>query len=143
MAAAADDGGGGRQRRWRTTTVADDKGGRQQRHVRLDGGLQGGRRRAGGGTTTALDIRLISLPGREREKIKKLSLRKRTFFSDTVCPVGFFAPWAREIVEGGGQHSVLQADGWLGCAHPPLASECDSVYGQDGSAPQKVQTRLQ
>ncbi len=31
-------------------------------------------------------------PGREREKIKKSSLCKKTFFSDTVCPVGFFAP---------------------------------------------------
>ncbi len=34
--------------------------------------------------------RLISLPGREREKINKFSLRKKTFFSNTVCPVGFF-----------------------------------------------------
>ena len=31
--------------------------------------------------------------GREREtKIKKLSLCKKTFFSNTVCLVGFFAP---------------------------------------------------
>jgi hypothetical protein len=26
------------------------------------------------------------------EKIKKSSLRKKTFFSDTVCPIGFFTP---------------------------------------------------
>jgi hypothetical protein len=26
------------------------------------------------------------------KKIKKLSLRKKTFFSNTVCLVGFFAP---------------------------------------------------
>ncbi len=31
-------------------------------------------------------------PGRERDKIKKLCLYKKTFFSNTVCPVGFFAP---------------------------------------------------
>ncbi len=43
-------------------------------------------------TTTALDKRLISLPGRECEKIKKWSLCKKTFFSNTVCLVGFFAP---------------------------------------------------
>jgi hypothetical protein len=31
--------------------------------------------------------------GREHEaKIKKSSLRKKTFFSDRVCPVGVFAP---------------------------------------------------
>jgi hypothetical protein len=40
----------------------------------------------------ALDKRLISLPGSEREKIGNSILRKKTFFSDTVCPVGFFAP---------------------------------------------------
>jgi hypothetical protein len=39
----------------------------------------------------ALDKRLISPPGREHEKINKLSLRKKTFFSDKVCAVGFFA----------------------------------------------------
>ncbi len=43
-------------------------------------------------TRTALDKRLMSLPGREHEKINKLSLCKKTFFSNTVCPVGFFAP---------------------------------------------------
>jgi hypothetical protein len=42
-------------------------------------------------TTTALDKR-INLPGREREKTKNSSLHKKTFFSDTVCLVGFFAP---------------------------------------------------
>jgi hypothetical protein len=30
--------------------------------------------------------------GRVCEKIKKLSLCKKSFFSNTVCPVGFFAP---------------------------------------------------
>ncbi len=35
----------------------------------------------------------LGQPGREREtKIKKSSLRKKTFFSDMVCPVGVFAP---------------------------------------------------
>jgi hypothetical protein len=36
--------------------------------------------------------RLISLLGREREKIKKSSLCKKNVFTNTVCPVGFFAP---------------------------------------------------
>jgi hypothetical protein len=31
-------------------------------------------------------------PGRERDKIKKSSLCKKTFFSNTACLVGFFAP---------------------------------------------------
>jgi hypothetical protein len=35
---------------------------------------------------------VVSLLGREREKINKSSLQKKTFFSNTVCPVGFFAP---------------------------------------------------
>ncbi len=39
----------------------------------------------------ALGIRL-SPPGREREKIKKSSLHKKTFFSNTVCPVEKIAP---------------------------------------------------
>jgi hypothetical protein len=33
-------------------------------------------------TTTSLGP-----PGREREKVKKSGLRKKTFFSNTVCPV--------------------------------------------------------
>jgi hypothetical protein len=36
--------------------------------------------------------RLICPPGRDREKIKKSSLRNKTFFSNRVYPVGFFAP---------------------------------------------------
>jgi hypothetical protein len=31
-------------------------------------------------------------PGRERDKIKKLSLCNKTFFSNTVCLVEFFSP---------------------------------------------------
>jgi hypothetical protein len=41
-------------------------------------------------TTTALDKRLIGVLGRELEKIKKSGSRKKIFFSDTVCPAGFF-----------------------------------------------------
>ncbi len=51
-----------------------------------------GKEESGRQTTTTLEKRLISPPGREREKIKKSSLPKKTFFSNTVCPVGFFAP---------------------------------------------------
>ncbi len=47
-----------------------------------------GKEKSGQQTTTAL-----GQPGSEREsKIKKSSLRKKTFFSDMVCPVGVFAP---------------------------------------------------
>jgi hypothetical protein len=51
-----------------------------------------GKEESGQQTTTALDIRLISPPGREHEKIKKSSLHKKTVFSNMVCLVGFFAP---------------------------------------------------
>ncbi len=51
-----------------------------------------GKEESGRQTTTALDKRLISPPGREHETIKKPILCKKTFFSNTVCPVGFFAP---------------------------------------------------
>ncbi len=73
---------GGRQQRW-TTKAADDEG-TQDRTADYKG--EGGERAANN------NGRLISLPGREREKIKKFSLRKKTFFSNTVCPVGCFAP---------------------------------------------------
>jgi hypothetical protein len=59
--------------------------------MRLGGGLRGGRRRTGDKQQWQ-DKRLISPPGRELEKIKKSSLRQKTFFSDMVCLVGFFAP---------------------------------------------------
>jgi hypothetical protein len=37
-------------------------------------------------------------PGREREtKINKSSLCKKTFFSNTVCPVGGFAPVENQL----------------------------------------------
>ncbi len=45
-------------------------------------------------TTTAL-----GQPGREHEtNIKKLSLRKKTFFSNTVRPVGVFAPAENKLL---------------------------------------------
>jgi hypothetical protein len=84
-AAVADHGSGGRRRRRTTTTArADDasSGGRRQRtttareigRLTTRGKEENGRR-----TTTALDKRLISPPGREHEKIKNSSLRKKTF----------------------------------------------------------------
>jgi hypothetical protein len=40
----------------------------------------------------------LGQPGREREtKIKKSSLRKKTFLSNTVCPVGVFAPAKNQL----------------------------------------------
>jgi hypothetical protein len=75
------------------TTAADDKGGRQQWHARLGDGLRGEKKEESGRqTTTALDKRLISPLGREGEKTNNLSLHEKTFFSNTVCPVGIFAP---------------------------------------------------
>jgi hypothetical protein len=41
----------------------------------------------------------LGQPSREREtKIKKSSLLKKTFFSNTVCPVGVFAPAKNKIL---------------------------------------------
>jgi hypothetical protein len=41
----------------------------------------------------------LGQPGREREtKIKKLSRCKKTFFSDTVCPVGVFDPAENKLL---------------------------------------------
>jgi hypothetical protein len=98
MAAAADHGGSGSQwQRKRTTAMADKERGGQQRQ-RMTTARKIGRQTTRGKeenvrqTRTALDKRLMSLPGREHEKINKLSLCKKTFFSNTVCPVGFFAP---------------------------------------------------
>jgi hypothetical protein len=76
----ADNDSSGRQRR-RTTTAR--KIGQQTTRGKEENGWQ---------TTMALDRRLISQPGSEHEKVKKSSLRKKTFFSNMVCPVGFFAP---------------------------------------------------
>ncbi len=80
-----------------TTVTADDNSGRQQRQWtmtarKIQWRTTRGKDESGRRTTTALDKRLLSPPGRECEKIKNLSLRKKTFFSNTVCPVGFFAP---------------------------------------------------
>ncbi len=103
-AAEAEDGGGGRRRQRTTTAVKADSnngdGGRRQRQRRTttaadDDGTQdqvvdyegeGGERAANNNGIRA------HAPGRERDKINKSSLCKKTFFSNTVCRVGFFAP---------------------------------------------------
>ncbi len=66
--AAVDVGGDGGRWQRRTTKAVDDKGGGWWRHVRSSGGLRGGKKENERRTTTALDKRLISLPGREHEK---------------------------------------------------------------------------
>ncbi len=97
-AVAAEDGSGGQQRRRMTTmATADDNSSRQQRRRTMTARKIGrqttrGKEKSGRQTTMALDNRLISPPGREREKIKKSNLCIKTFFSNTLCPVGFFAP---------------------------------------------------
>jgi hypothetical protein len=94
MAAAAEGGGGGqRWRRWMTTATADDDSGRRQRRrmmtaCEIKRRTTRGKEESGRQTTKAL-----GQLGREREtKIKKSSLRKKTFFSYTVYLVGVFAP---------------------------------------------------
>ncbi len=62
-----------KQRQGQTTTVC--KIGRRATRGKEESGWQ---------RTTAL--------GRKCEKINKSSLRQNTFFNNTVCPVGFFAP---------------------------------------------------
>jgi hypothetical protein len=86
MAAVDNDGGGQRQMQQRPR--------RRRRPMAHKIGQQTmrGKEESGWGTSTALDKRLISPPGREHEKINKLSSCKKTFFSVTVCSVGFFAP---------------------------------------------------
>jgi hypothetical protein len=82
MTAMADDNSGGQQRRQMMTA---HKIKRQATRRKEEGGRQ---------TTTAL-----GQPGREREtKIKKSSLRKKTFSSNTVCPVGIFAPAKNKLL---------------------------------------------
>jgi hypothetical protein len=84
-----DDGDGGQQQR-RTTKAVDDKP--LTTACEIGQRTTRGKEENGRQTTTALDKRLISPPGREREKIKKVSLHKKTFFIDLVCLVDFFAP---------------------------------------------------
>ncbi len=80
--------------------MADNDSGRQQKRRMMTarkikrrttkGEEEGGRQ-----TTTSS----LGLIGREREtKIKKLSLRKKTFFSNTVCPVGVFNPAENKLL---------------------------------------------
>jgi hypothetical protein len=94
MAVAAEGGGGGQGWRWRMTTATadDDSGGGQRRQMMMAHEIKRqtmrGKEESMWQTTTAL-----GQPCREHErKIKKSSLRKKTFFSNTVCLVGVFAP---------------------------------------------------
>ncbi len=78
----ADDDSGGRQRRWMMTACKVE---RRTTRGKEEGGRQ---------TTTAL-----GQPGREHEtNIKKSSLCKMTFFSNTVCPVEVFAPAKNKLL---------------------------------------------
>ncbi len=100
MAAATEYGSGGRQwRPWTRTAIADDDSSGQQRWRmtmarKIERQTTRGEEEGGRQTTTALGQR-----GRESEtKIKKLSLRKKTFFSDTVSPVGVFDPAENKLL---------------------------------------------
>ncbi len=87
--AAMDVGGGGRRQR-QTTKAVDDK------EVDDDGTQDWAANYKGEGGEWAAKNNGIrqkaDKPARQRvRKIKKSSLRKKTFFSNTVCPFGFFA----------------------------------------------------
>jgi hypothetical protein len=75
-----------------------DSGGQQRQRItmarKIEWQTTRGKEEGGQQTTMAL-----GQPGRECEtKIKKSSLRKKTFFSDTVCPVGVFAPAKNKLL---------------------------------------------
>jgi hypothetical protein len=80
MMAGTEEDGSGRQRRQQTTMTAmvdDHSGGRQRRRtmtaLEIGWRTTRGKEESGQQTGKALDKRLISLPGRECEKIKKSS----------------------------------------------------------------------
>ncbi len=85
----ADDDNGDSGRRQRRMTKAADDNGMQDRAVVYEGE---GEERAANNNGIRQKADIVSPPGRERKKINKSSLRKDTFFSNTFCPVGFFAP---------------------------------------------------
>jgi hypothetical protein len=74
--------GGQQQRQSRTTTVVDDNG-MQDRPADYEG--EGGERVANNNSIRARRAESV-------KKIKKLSLCKKTSFSNTVSPVVFFTP---------------------------------------------------
>jgi hypothetical protein len=81
------------------TAMADDNSGGQQRQRMMRARKIGrrttrGKDKSGWQTTTALGISLIIPPGSMQScgKIEKLSLCKKTFFSNTVCLVEKIAP---------------------------------------------------
>jgi hypothetical protein len=85
MAAVDDDGSGRQQQRMTTTATADDDCGERQRWRmtrarKIEWQTTRGKEESGRQTTTVLDKRLISPLGRECERIKKSSLRKKDFF---------------------------------------------------------------
>jgi hypothetical protein len=100
MDGAAEYGSGAqRWRQWARTAMADDDSGGQQRQRmttarKIERWTTRGAEEGGRQTTTAL-----GQPGREREtKMKKLSLCKKTFFSDKVCLVGVFDPTENKLL---------------------------------------------
>jgi hypothetical protein len=85
-AALVEDGGGRQQRRrqrMKTDTADDDSGGRHRWRITIAHkiGLRTTRKKEESRqqTTTAFNIRLISPPGREREKINKSRFTKKYF----------------------------------------------------------------
>ncbi len=100
MATGAEGGGGGQGwGQWMMTAMADDNSRGQQKQrmmmaCKIKRWTTRGNEESGQQTTMAL-----GQPGREHEtKIKKSSLRKKTFFSNTVCPVGVFAPTKKPTI---------------------------------------------
>ncbi len=100
MDAAAEYGGGGRLWRWwaRMAMADNDSSGQQRQRMttacKIERQTTRGEEEGGRQKTMTL-----GQPGREREtKIKKLSLCRKTFFSDTVCPVGVFDPAENKLL---------------------------------------------
>jgi hypothetical protein len=102
MAAEAEDGSGGR-RRWQmmTTVKADNNnsdGGRGQRRRRTmtAANANGTQDRAadyeGEGGEWAANNNGIRARREKSVKNKEIKIMQKDFFSNTVCPVGFFAP---------------------------------------------------
>jgi hypothetical protein len=76
----------------------DNSGGRQRWQMMMARKIKrrATRRKEEGGRQTTMTL---GQPGREREtKIKKSSLRRKTFSSNMVCPVGVFAPAKNKLL---------------------------------------------
>jgi hypothetical protein len=81
-----------------TTAKADDDSGGQQRWQIMTACEIKQRTRRGKEESRQQTTMALGQLGREHETIvKKMSLCKKTFFSNTVCPVGVFSPAENQL----------------------------------------------